>query len=137
VAVKVVLPGRVTNFEVDVQWSGEHGDQETRLAPPMKLRSMDPWTLDTGHTRAGDDDAEEEGGLPRRHQTLQRLLEQAREEWGSPPLWDVVAARLDEGNRRRDAVARMLDTRPPRSDSRTGGRRDLGADRRARVAFVA
>jgi hypothetical protein len=40
---------------------------------------------------------------------LLRLLEQAREERGSPPLWDVVAARLDEENRRRDAVAPMLD----------------------------
>src|SRR5690606_33226440 len=37
---------------------------------------------------------------------LLRLLEQVREEHGSPPLW--VAARLDEENRRRDAVAPML-----------------------------
>lgn len=43
-------------------------------------------------------------GLLRRHQTLLRLIEQAREERGSPPLWDVVAARLDEANRQQDAV---------------------------------
>lgn len=75
-------------------------------------------------TCRGDDDAKEEGGLPRRHQTLLRLLEQAREERGSPPLWDVVAARLDEENRRRDAVAPtlgLLDQIRERVDDETWG----------------
>lgn len=44
----------------------------------------------------------------RRSHTLLRLLEQAREQRGSPPLWDAVAARLDEEDRRRDTVASML-----------------------------
>lgn len=48
-------------------------------------------------------------GLLRRHQTLLRIIEQAREERGPPPLWDVVAARLDEANRQQDAVAPKLD----------------------------
>lgn len=76
----------------------------------MKLMPMDPRGPRYGsRTCRGDDDAEEEGGLPRRHQALLRLIEQAREDRGSPPLWDVVAARLDEANRQRDAVAPMLD----------------------------
>lgn len=40
--------------------------------------------------------------------TLLRLLEGAREQRGSPPLWDAVAARLDDETRRRDVVAPML-----------------------------
>ena len=45
--------------------------------------------------------------LRRRH-TLLRLLEQAREQRGSPPLWDAVAARLDEEDRRGNTVAAAL-----------------------------
>lgn len=44
----------------------------------------------------------------RRSHTLLRLLEQGREQRGSPPLWDAVAARLDEEDRRCDSVASML-----------------------------
>jgi hypothetical protein len=47
-------------------------------------------------------------GPLRRSHTLLRLLEQAREQRGSPPLWDAVAARLDEEDRRRDTVGPML-----------------------------
>ncbi|MEM9462405.1 MAG: hypothetical protein AAGF11_50115 [Myxococcota bacterium] len=63
-------------------------------------------------------------GLLRRHQTLLRLIEQAREERGSPPLWDVVAARLDEANRQQDAVAprlNLLDRIRERVDDKTWG----------------
>jgi len=45
--------------------------------------------------------------LRRRH-TLLHLLEHAREQRGSPPLWDAVVALLDEEDRRRDAVTATL-----------------------------
>ena len=45
---------------------------------------------------------------PLRRHTLLRLLEQAREQRGSPPLWDAVAARLDEEDRRGNTVAAAL-----------------------------
>lgn len=47
----------------------------------------------------------------RRHgnQTLLRLLERAREERGSPSMWDAVAARLDAEDRQRKVVAPMSD----------------------------
>jgi hypothetical protein len=59
---------------------------------------------------------------PRRRPTLLRLLEQGREERGSPPLWDAVVARLDEQDRRRNAVApalRLLDQIHERVDDQT------------------
>lgn len=58
----------------------------------------------------------------RRRPTLLRLLEQAREERGSPPLWDAVVARLDERDRRRNAIApvlRLLDQIRERVDDQT------------------
>ncbi|MCX4239759.1 hypothetical protein [Paraliomyxa miuraensis] len=42
-----------------------------------------------------------------RHPTLMRLLEQAREQRGSPSLWDEVAARLDSEDRERDFLTPM------------------------------
>jgi len=59
---------------------------------------------------------------PRRRPTLLRLLEQAREERGSPLLWDAVVARLDELDRQRDAVSsslRLLDQIRERVDDQT------------------
>lgn len=44
---------------------------------------------------------------PQGNQTLPRLLERAREERGSPSLWDAVAARLDAEDRQRKVVAPM------------------------------
>ena len=58
----------------------------------------------------------------RRSHSLLRLLEQAREQRGSPPLWDAVAARLDEEDRQRDTVAqtlRLLDQIQERVDDQT------------------
>lgn len=63
---------------------------------------------DSSHGRQGGGGAEGDRELRRRNETLLRLLEQAREQRGSPPLWDAVAARLDEEDRRRDAVEPML-----------------------------
>lgn len=43
----------------------------------------------------------------RSNRTLLRLLECAREQRGSPSLWDAVAARLDAEDRQREVVAPM------------------------------
>lgn len=59
---------------------------------------------------------------PRGNQTLLRLLEQAREQRGSPPLWDAVSARLDEEDRRLDVMSpllRLLDRIRERVDDQT------------------
>ena len=64
----------------------------------------------------------DDGGT--RHPTLLRLLEHAREQRGSPPLWDAVAARLDSEGRQRDALApmhRLLDQIRERVDDETWG----------------
>lgn len=78
----------------------------------MELMPMGPWTLDAAHARAGGMMMpKRKATFPAaiRHQTLLILIEQAREKRGSPPLWDVVAARLHEANRQQDAVAPRLD----------------------------
>jgi hypothetical protein len=57
----------------------------------------------------GDGAGRERGGPTQGgNLTLLRQLEQAREQRGSPSLWDAVAARLDAEDRQRDAVAPML-----------------------------
>lgn len=59
--------------------------------------------------RQSDRDGTQHDRRPHGSQTLLRLLEQAREQRGSPSLWDAVAARLDAEDRRRDVVAPMSD----------------------------
>lgn len=57
---------------------------------------------------ASDDARIESDPVEPRGTTLLRALEQAREQRGSPPLWDAVAARLDSEERQREIVAPML-----------------------------
>lgn len=72
-----------------------------------------------GSSHACEDTA---GAHPRGNRTLLRLLEQAREQRGSPPLWDAVAARLDEEDHRLDVVSplpHLLDRIHERVDDET------------------
>lgn len=56
-----------------------------------------------------DDGGAQADRRPRGNRTLLRLLECAREQRGSPSLWDAVAARLDAEDRQHKVVAPMAD----------------------------
>lgn len=66
-----------------------------------------------GRVVDGDDSSVGEEGVdaekhPRSGPRLVRMIEHAREQRGSPSLWDAVAVRLDAEERKRENVAPML-----------------------------
>lgn len=84
----------------------------------------DPGTHRDPHGYPDDSSADREGDLLRRNPSLMRQLDQAREQRGSPPLWDAVAARFDSEDRQREFVApmlRLLDQIRERVDDETWG----------------
>lgn len=60
------------------------------------------------HEEIATDGGDEGLSLPSHQRSWSTRLEQAREQRGSPPLWDAVARRLDAAERQRDVVAPML-----------------------------
>ena len=60
------------------------------------------------HEEIATDGGGEGWSLPSHQRSWSTQLERAREQRGSPPLWDAVARRLDAEERQRDVIAPML-----------------------------
>lgn len=81
-------------------------------------------SLSGPHLSQADSKSEDDQGRPSGKLTLLRELEHAREQRGSPSLWDAIAARFDSEERQRNAVApmvRVLDQVRERVDDETWG----------------